>query len=96
VLFQVAGSAFSPFPRQTEMARVCLVQHDQALHPRVAEGDERILRLVADDLGVLPDERVRMLFYVEGPTDVTFLEHVSKLTCPYRKFGTADVTLRIG
>jgi hypothetical protein len=37
-----------------------------------------------------------VLFYVEGPTDVTFLEQVSKLTCPYRKFGTADVTLRIG
>ncbi len=39
-----------------------------------------MLRLVADQLGVLPDKRVRLLLYVEGPNDVVFLEHISRLT----------------
>jgi putative ATP-dependent endonuclease of the OLD family len=56
------------------------VHHDGGLRPRVVEGNEQVLKLVADQLGVLPDKRVRVLFYVEGPTDVAFLEHISKLT----------------
>jgi hypothetical protein len=59
---------------------VRFVQRDAARHPRVIEGNEEVLKQVADELGVLPDKRVKVLFYVEGPNDVSFLEHVSKLT----------------
>ena len=55
------------------------VRHDENLHPRVVAGDEEVLRLVADQLGVLPDSRVQLLIYVEGPNDVAFLEAASKL-----------------
>jgi len=56
------------------------VRHDDNRHPRVIADDEDVLRLVADQLGVLPDKRVKLLLYVEGPNDVAFLEHISRLT----------------
>jgi len=56
------------------------VHHDDNRHPRIIENDEDALRLVADQLGVLPDKRVRLLLYVEGPNDVAFLENISSLT----------------
>ena len=56
------------------------VQHDNNRHPRLVENDEDVLRLVADQLGVLPDKRVRLLLYVEGPNDVVFLKNISGLT----------------
>lgn len=55
------------------------VRHDENLHPRIIADDEDVLRLVADQLGVLPDRRVRLLLYVEGPNDVAFLERISRL-----------------
>ncbi len=33
---------------------------------------------VAESLGVIPDSRVKCLFYVEGPTDVSAFKHLSK------------------
>jgi hypothetical protein len=56
------------------------VRRDENHHPCVIPGTEEVLRQVADQLGVLPDKRVKVLLYVEGPHDVSFLEHVSKLT----------------
>lgn len=56
------------------------VHHDDHRHPRILENDEDALRLVADQLGVLPDKRVRLLLYVEGPNDVAFLENISSVT----------------
>ena len=56
------------------------VYHDNNRHPCVIENNEDVLRLVADQLGVLPDKRVRLLLYVEGPNDVAFLENISGLT----------------
>lgn len=56
------------------------VHHDNNRHPRVIENHEDMLRSVADQLGVLPDKRVRLLLYVEGPNDVAFLENISSLT----------------
>ena len=53
------------------------VRYDNGRHPRVIEGDEDVIGLVADQLGVLPDKRVRLLLYVEGPNDVAFLENIS-------------------
>ena len=56
------------------------VHHDNNRHPRVIENNDDMLRSVADQLGVLPDKRVRLLLYVEGPNDVAFLENISSLT----------------
>ncbi len=56
------------------------VRHDNNRHPRIIENNEDMLRSVADQLGVLPDKRVRLLLYVEGPNDVAFLENISVLT----------------
>ncbi len=41
-------------------------------------GDESTYRRVADDLGVLPDSRVRVLVCVEGPNDVQHLTRMSR------------------
>jgi putative ATP-dependent endonuclease of the OLD family len=53
------------------------VCRDGEKHPYIMEGDDNVLRLVAEELGVLPDKRVQLFIYVEGPNDVAFLEHLS-------------------
>lgn len=40
---------------------------------------ENVLREIADSLGVLPDDRVRVLVFVEGRHDVSLLSHFSRL-----------------
>lgn len=57
-------------------------------HPEVRGGGEEVLRDVADQLGVLPDQRARVLVYVEGPHDVVFLGHMARL---FRANGNATV-----
>jgi putative ATP-dependent endonuclease of OLD family len=49
-------------------------------------GDDT-LRDVANDLGVLPDHRIRVFVCVEGPNDCSFLKHISK------KLHSADATI---
>ena len=56
------------------------IQLDIKNHPSVITNHDNVLQIVADELGILPDQRVRLLLYVEGPNDVAFLEHVSRLT----------------
>lgn len=41
--------------------------------------DENILRMIADDLGILPDKRVKLLICLEGPNDVSFFKNISIL-----------------
>ena len=55
------------------------VQQDASGRPCIIDDEEHMLRLVADQLGVLPDNRVQLIIYVEGPNDVAFLEHASRL-----------------
>ncbi len=55
------------------------IEHDNDRHPRVIAEEQDMLTLVAEQLGVLPDQRVQLLLYVEGPNDVAFLEHASQL-----------------
>ena len=43
----------------------------------VALGDSDTLAQIADDLGVLPDERVRVVVCVEGPNDVMFMRNIA-------------------
>lgn len=45
----------------------------------VEEGNDATLAKIADELGVLPDERVRVLVCVEGPNDVSFLRNIADI-----------------
>jgi putative ATP-dependent endonuclease of OLD family len=62
---------------------VRLVTRNEAGHPQVEEGRDGVLERVAVSLGVYPDKRAKVAIYVEGPHDVSFLGHVSKLYCRY-------------
>jgi predicted ATP-dependent endonuclease of OLD family len=41
------------------------------------EADDGLLRKVAASLGVIPDSRIKVLFFVEGPNDVEFFRNAS-------------------
>jgi len=62
---------------------VRFVTRNDAGHPQVEEGADGVLERVAASLGVYPDKRAKVAVYVEGPHDVSFLGHVSKLYCTY-------------
>lgn len=47
--------------------------------PVVADGDDDLWAELADELGVQPDNRVKVLICVEGPHDVTSLQHLSRM-----------------
>jgi len=42
-------------------------------------GIEDMYKIIAKDLGVLPDKRIKVLLCVEGPNDICFLEHISRI-----------------
>ncbi len=56
-----------------------LVKRNEANHPEVMCGGDNVYHEVAECLGVLPDKRAKVAIYVEGPHDVTFLTHISRL-----------------
>jgi putative ATP-dependent endonuclease of the OLD family len=45
----------------------------------VAPGSDAVWEKISLDLGILPDRRARLLVCVEGPNDVVFLMHMSRL-----------------
>jgi len=45
----------------------------------VEEGTDDVFRKIADDLGVIPDNRVRVFVCVEGPNDVVFLKTIGRI-----------------
>jgi len=45
----------------------------------VAPGSDAVWEKISFDLGILPDRRARVLVCVEGPNDVVFLRHMSRL-----------------
>lgn len=61
----------------TESVR--FVTRNEVGHPQVEQGADGVLERVAASLGVYPDKRAKVAIYVEGPHDVSFLGHVSKL-----------------
>jgi predicted ATPase len=65
----------------TESVR--FVTRNEAGYPQVEEGADGVLKRVAASLGVYPDKRAKVAVYVEGPHDVSFLGHVSKLYCTH-------------
>lgn len=58
------------------------IRHVKAVSKKVrqvATGTDAVLEEIAQELGVLPDKRARVLVCVEGPTDIQFLRRMSKL-----------------
>jgi hypothetical protein len=45
----------------------------------VEKGSEDVFKRIADDLGVIPDNRVRVFVCVEGPNDVAFLKNMARI-----------------
>ncbi len=45
----------------------------------VEKGTDEILKIIANDLGVIPDNRVRVFVCVEGPNDVSFLKNMARV-----------------
>lgn len=62
---------------------VRFVTRNAAGHPQVEEGADGVLGKVAASLGVYPDKRAKVAVYVEGPHDVSFLSHASRLYCTH-------------
>lgn len=58
---------------------VRLVSRDQDGHPRIRSGGDDVYADVVASLGVLPDKRAKVAVYVEGPHDVAFLQHASRV-----------------
>jgi len=44
---------------------------------KVTLGSDDVYCTIAQQLGVVPDRRVQVLFYVEGPNDIAFFNHIS-------------------
>ena len=57
----------------------------------VEVGNDGTLAQIADELGVLPDERVRVLVCLEGPNDVMFMRNIADVL---RADGASAVDLR--
>ena len=45
----------------------------------VERGTDEVLKRIADDLGVIPDNRVRVFVCVEGPNDVAFFKNMARV-----------------
>jgi putative ATP-dependent endonuclease of the OLD family len=58
----------------------------------VEVGNDRTLIQIADELGVLPDERVRVIVCLEGPNDVVFLRNIADVL---REEDPSTVDLRV-
>jgi len=55
------------------------VERDEYGNNNVRSGDENVYKVIANDLGILPDKRIKVLIFVEGSNDVTFLKHISAM-----------------
>jgi putative ATP-dependent endonuclease of the OLD family len=78
---QVLLTTHSPgLAAQLPQASIRFVHRTDDNHPRVDAG-EAVMERVSSALGVTPDPRPRpkVLLFVEGPHDVTFLQHVCRL-----------------
>lgn len=55
------------------------IEKDVAGNRRIAHNDDAVYQRIADQLGVIPDQRVKVFVCVEGPHDIRFLKHVSRM-----------------
>ena len=69
-------------PGLAEMIPVDALRYVRCAHDNmrvVEEGTDEVLKRIADDLGVIPDNRVRVFMCVEGPNDVAFLKSMARV-----------------
>ena len=62
-----------------QLDSIRLIDREEDGHPSVKSHEDDVIRRVAEQLGVLDNNRVRLLLFVEGPTDVNFFEAAFKL-----------------
>jgi len=75
---QVILSTHSPgFASYLPVDSFRFVHREPNGHRTVQEGNESVLRQIVEALGVVPDNRVKVLLCVEGPTDVDALKCLS-------------------
>ena len=55
------------------------ISHDGVMNLNISNGTEGIYRTIANDLGVYPDSRAKVLVCVEGPNDISFLKNMGSL-----------------
>lgn len=55
------------------------IEVDSDGNRRILAGDDLVYEKIANQLGVLPDSRVKLFVCVEGPHDVRFLYHMSRI-----------------
>ncbi|MBR9648469.1 ATP-binding protein [Clostridium tyrobutyricum] len=56
-----------------------LIEDDETGEKIIGNSNEDIYLKIADELGVLPDRRVKVIICVEGPNDVEFLQNISSI-----------------
>lgn len=69
-------------PGLAEMIPVEALRYVRYAHDNmrvVEKGTDEVLKRIADDLGVIPDNRVRVFVCVEGPNDVAFLKSMARV-----------------
>lgn len=75
---QVLLTTHSPgFASQLEVENLRFVAKDANGLPRIHPGSDAVWETIAEELGVVPDNRVKVLLCVEGPTDVEALKSLS-------------------
>jgi predicted ATP-dependent endonuclease of OLD family len=55
--------------------------HHQGEGRKVCVANDEVIKTIVDNLGIVPDKRVKVLICVEGPNDLSFLKHINKLFC---------------
>lgn len=76
---QVLLTTHSPgFASELPTASIRFVKRDAERRPVIEQGAD-VFGQVAETLGVVPDSRVKVLFCVEGPTDVSAFKHLSRV-----------------
>ncbi|QQZ58969.1 ATP-binding protein [Paenibacillus sonchi] len=55
------------------------IEKDAFGNRRITHNEDSVYQRIADQLGVIPDQRVKVFVCVEGPHDIRFLKHVSHM-----------------
>lgn len=59
------------------------IENSQEGTREIKYDDTAVYKRIADQLGVLPDSRIKVFICVEGPHDVRFMNHVSRMLNKY-------------
>ncbi|CEP92066.1 SMC domain-containing protein [[Clostridium] sordellii] len=65
--------------KMVDISQIIFINKDSNGHSQIVDNDQDKLNGVIKSLGLLPDIYTKLVIFVEGPTDVKFLEHISKL-----------------